>query len=67
MSDFDTWHPPMIHALKTDDAATLQQIFKSLTLEIHRLNLRLSKLETNRLVIQSPLSPNPYYSVKGGS
>jgi hypothetical protein len=41
----NTWTNPIVNALKTDDAAVLQQIFLSLSQELGRMNEKIQQLE----------------------
>ena len=40
-----TWANPIVNALKTDDAVSLQQIFSSLSQEIGRMYEEIEKLK----------------------
>ena len=40
-----TWANPIVNALKTDDAVSLQQIFSSLSQEIARMYEEIEKLK----------------------
>lgn len=44
------WNTPLINSLKGTDAASLQQIFRSMTAELHRLDTEIKAIKQSQRV-----------------